>query len=615
MRSLLNRQPFQRQILLGYGVAMALMILVLGWGLINLLRLGQASDAILRENYRSILAAEKMRDAIQRQEAATVLLLVDDQRDALERISGSQQQFLLHLSKARDNITIPEESAVVAELERDYSQFMFHFTRFLELPRTDTQAGLAYYRERLHPLVTSIQRTCDRLLALNQDTMVAGSARAHQMSRRAVWSMTAVGTGAIAVALLASFLLSARVSRPVRELVGATERVAAGDYDVRVTERSSNEFSDLADHFNAMVAKLRGYHDLRIGEIVAQKRKTETILQTVDDGILVIGSDRKVMAINPAAVAALGFSAPFAAPADLEEVVTHESLAKDIELVIESGLRLQSTQQDRLLTVVHGNCENFYEYSVTPVESSPGKPGDVVVVLRDVTRLRELDRLKSEFVMTASHELRTPLTSIEMSVRLLHERAAGKLDASDLELFNVAEEEIARLNHLVNELLDLTRIESGKIEMHLREVAPKVFLQIAVEPFRPQAAQQDVELSLDVPQDLPAVRADPNKITWVLTNLIGNALRYTDHGGHIAVSAERAGPWLHLYVRDDGAGISHEKQAAIFDKFVQLEDTGRTGGAGLGLAISKEIVRAHGGHIWVESEPGQGSLFTVALPL
>ena len=427
--------------------------------------------------------------------------------------------------------------------------------------------------------------------------------------------MMAVGTGAIAVALLASFLLSARVSRPIRELVGATERVAAGDYDVRVTERSSNEFSDLADHFNAMVAKLRGYHDLRIGEIVAQKRKTETILQTVDDGILVIGSDRKVMAINPAAVAALGFSAPFAAPADLQEVVTHESLAKDIELVIESGLRLQSTQQDRLLTVVQGNCEKFYEYSVTPVESSPGKPGDVVVVLRDVTRLRELDRLKSEFVMTASHELRTPLTSIELSVRLLHERAAGKLDASDLDLIQCCRRGDCPPESPGERVTGPDQNRVGKDRNALAGGGPEGVSADRGGTIPPPSCAAGCGTLTGCSPGSPGSPRDPNKITWVLTNLIGNALRYTDHGGHIAVSAERAGPWLHLYVRDDGAGISHEKQAAIFDKFVQLEDTGRTGGAGLGLAISKEIVRAHGGHIWVESEPGQGSLFTVALPL
>jgi NtrC-family two-component system sensor histidine kinase KinB len=613
--TLFDRQTFQRQVLLGYGVAMALMVVVLGWGLVNLLRLGQASDAILRENYRSIMAAAKMRDAIQRQDSAVVFLLVNDDRHVVECISGSEQQFLLNLGKAQDNITIPEETQILSELAGTYNDYSFHFTRFLQLPRTNTEAGLVYYTENLQPQVSAIQRACDELLALNQDTMFAGSSRAHKMARRAVWSMTGVGLGAIAVAIVFSLVLSARVSRPIRELVGATERVAAGDYDVRVAQRSSNEFSDLADHFNVMVAKLRDYHDLRIGEIVAQKKKTETILQTVDDGILVVSGDRKVIAINTAAVKALGFATPFAAPAELRDVVAYDNLAKDIESIIESGVAPTAAQQEQLLTVPHGRTEKYYEYSVTPVETTSGLPGDVVVVLRDVTRLRELDRLKSEFVMTASHELRTPLTSIEMSVRLLHERAEGKLDTSDLSLFDVAEEEIVRLKHLVNELLDLTKIESGKIDMQIHTVAPNVFLQNAVEPFRLQAAQQDIELALDVPDDLPTVRADPNKITWVLTNLVGNALRYTDHGGHIAVSVERAGHWLHLCVRDDGAGIPHEKQAVIFSKFVQLDAAERGGGAGLGLAISKEIVRAHGGHIWVESEPGQGSVFTVALPL
>ena len=151
--------------------------------------------------------------------------------------------------------------------------------------------------------------------------------------------------------------------------------------------------------------------------------------------------------------------------------------------------------------------------------------------------------------------------------------------------------------------------------MHMTEMTPRVLLENGTEPFRAQASQQAVELLLDVPDDLPKIRVDRDKITWVVTNLVGNALRYTPPGGHIWVSAERAGRWVHLYCRDDGAGIPHNKQAVIFGKFVQLEESGPTGGAGLGLAISKEIVRAHRGHIWVESEPGRGSLFTVALPL
>lgn len=611
-----KKRSFRRQILFGYGVATILTAIVLAWGLVNLLRLGRASDAILRENYRSILAAEEMRSAIQQLEAAAVFLLVQTDRQLIERLSGRQQQFLLNLAKAKDNITIPGEAEVLEELEREYNEYMFHFTQFVQLPRTDNHEALAYYQKDLQPHVEAIERGCDRLLELNQTTMVAGSNRAQRLAHTAVWSMLVVGCGAILIGVVFSLVLSTRVTRPVRELVDATNRVASGNYDVVVTGRSSNEFADLADHFNTMVAKLRAFHALRVSEILDEKKKTEAILQTIDDGIFVVDGERKVVSLNPAAVAALGLSSwPMGQP-DVREVISDEGLIREIEAALQSpAAATEPEHEGRYVTIQHGERESQYEYSITPVEPSAGNRIGVVVVLRDVTRLRELDRLKSEFVMTASHELRTPLTSIEMSVNLLQERAGDKLDPSEQELLGVAQEEIVRLKHLVGELLDLTKIESGKIEMQVTETAPQLLLESAVEPFRAQAEQRGVELLLDVAEGLPDIQCDPNKITWVITNLVGNALRYTESGGHIWVSAGKAGRWVNLYVRDDGAGIPYDKQAAIFGKFVQVEESGPTGGAGLGLAISKEIVRAHRGHIWVESEPGKGSLFTITLPV
>jgi NtrC-family two-component system sensor histidine kinase KinB len=611
-----KKRSFRRQILLGYGVATILTAIVLAWGLVNLLRLGQASDAILRENYRSILAAEKMRGAIQQQQSATVFLLVKTDFQLARQLSGTQQQFLLNLAKAKDNITISGEAEVLEELEREYTEYMFHFTQFVGLPRTDNDEALAYYQKNLQPQVEAIEHGCDRLLELNQTTMVAGSNRAQRVAHAAVWSMLVVGCGAILIGVVFSLVLSTRVSRPVRELVDATNRVASGNYDVVVTGRSSNEFADLADHFNTMVAKLRAFHALRVSEILDEKKKTEAILQTIDDGIFVVDGERKVVSLNPAAVAALGLSFwPMGQP-DVREVISDEGLTGEIEAALQSpAAATEPEHEGRYVTIQHGEHESQYEYSITPVEASAGNRIGVVVVLRDVTRLRELDRLKSEFVMTASHELRTPLTSIEMSVNLLQERAGDKLDPSEQELLGVALEEIVRLKHLVGELLDLTKIESGKIEMQVTETAPQQLLESAVEPFHAQAEQRGVALLLDVAEGLPDIQCDPNKIAWVITNLVGNALRYTGSGGHIWVSAGRAGRWVNLYVRDDGEGIPYDKQAAIFGKFVQVEESGPAGGAGLGLAISKEIVRAHRGHIWVESEPGKGSLFTITLPV
>jgi NtrC-family two-component system sensor histidine kinase KinB len=272
------------------------------------------------------------------------------------------------------------------------------------------------------------------------------------------------------------------------------------------------------------------------------------------------------------------------------------------------------TKGDNYLCVQDGAREVHYEYSITPVQESAGKMLGVVVLLHNVTKLKELDRMKDEFVMTASHELRTPLTSIGMSIDLLRERAEDRFDQPDRELLDVAHEEVERLKNLVNELLDLTRIESGRIPLRFSEVSVRRLLETALMPFRSQAKEQSVELALQISGELPPVWADAAKLTLVVTNLVGNALRYTPAAGHVWVSAESAGPWVHICVRDEGKGIPPELQAKIFDKFVQIDGAGRPGGGGLGLALAKEIVRAHHGSIWVESEPGKGSLFTVVLP-
>ena len=221
--------------------------------------------------------------------------------------------------------------------------------------------------------------------------------------------------------------------------------------------------------------------------------------------------------------------------------------------------------------------------------------------------------MKTEFVMTASHELRSPLTSIAMSIELLREQATDKLDENGRQLLEVAHEELGRLRALVEELLDLSKIESGKLEMEFAEISVASVLESAVAPFRAQAKEQSIELKLNLKKELPPLQADPNKFTWVVTNLVGNALRYAR--SQVEVSAEKAGPWVNFYVKDDGQGIPYMQQAKIFDKFVQVQGDKQPGGAGLGLAISKEIVKAHHGNIWVESEPGKGSLFIVSLPI
>jgi NtrC-family two-component system sensor histidine kinase KinB len=279
-----------------------------------------------------------------------------------------------------------------------------------------------------------------------------------------------------------------------------------------------------------------------------------------------------------------------------------------------SGKLPQIPEGEDIITVtIEGKNQHFHS-SIVPMQSPAAETKGVILLFRDVTRLHELDRLKSEFVMTASHELRTPLTSIGMSVDMLLESAAPKLTDKERELLTVCHEEVQRLRALVKDLLDLSKIEAGKLELAFEAVSPGFLGEQAVAIMKSQAEAKNLQLTLEVPATLPDVLADPTKIEWVLVNLLANAVRYTPEGGHIRLKGEDLGGRVHFSVSDNGEGVPYELQSRIFDKFVQVKGAGSPEGSGLGLAICKEIVRAHRGTIWLDSTPGHGSTFTFTLP-
>jgi NtrC-family two-component system sensor histidine kinase KinB len=445
--------------------------------------------------------------------------------------------------------------------------------------------------------------------------MYVASESAKDISQAAILSMTAVGLLAIGLALAFSFILSDRLINPIRRVHSAAVRIAEGNYDVEVPSDASDELGQLGEQFNVMAARLRTFRDLNVEQIVAEKRKSEAVIRSIDDGIIAVDAELNVIDINPAAAGILGVNIDVTRTCRLEDVIGHNSLFNYVRATLETGRPPDVDERDTFLTLSRHDIKSHYQYAVTPVRTPGGHMLGAIVLFRDVTHLKELDRLKSEFVAMASHELQTPLTSIGMSLGLLQERIMERLSDSERELLKVASEDTARLRCLVRDLLDLSKIEAGKIELAFESVPVHLLLEKAADTLRSQADERSVILSSDAGEDLPSVRADANKVTWVLTNLLSNALRYTSVGGHIRLSALVTEAKVHISVADDGEGIPYVDQPKIFEKFVQVNENAGKGGSGLGLAICKEIVRAHGGSIRVDSTPGAGSTFTFTLPL
>jgi NtrC-family two-component system sensor histidine kinase KinB len=607
----------KKKILIGYGVAFALMGLVVVWAVTNLVSLGKATDAILRENYRSILAAENMVDALERQDSAVLLLFLGDTEKGTSQYRENEAVFLQWLTRAKDNITIRGEAELVQSIEADYAKYRQQFSVLTDLPGAKkSPVGLSpnTYQEAVYPGFAKVRDACIGLRNLNEETMYAASVQAAWVAKRAIWSTVFVASSALLVALIFSLLLAERIVRPLRRFMEASRQISAGDYTVQVPVETQDELGRLAGEFNKMASQVGRYHEMNIEQIISEKNKGDAILSSIEDGLVVFDTVLTVTGINPAARRMLDLELPQSTTLLCTDILPAPNVCELIQGTVETGVQPHVPEEQRIITLTKAGRPSHYLFSVTPIRGRDQKLTGIVLLLRDVTRLKEVERLKSEFVMAASHELRTPLTSIGMSIDLLLEHVSQRLAEKDRELLQAAHEEVHRMKALVNDLLDLSKIEAGRIELEFEKVSVDALFEHIQGVFKSQAEMKNVQLTSELTGEIPQVRADSNKIAWVLTNLISNALRYVKERGHIQVTANRVGAYVHLSVCDNGPGIPPEYQTKIFQKFVQVKGQ-EAGGSGLGLAICKEIVRAHGGAIWVESFPGQGSTFTFTLPV
>lgn len=601
------------KILLGYGLVLGLLVVVLGGALYQLLHLGRASESILSENYRTIRAAEHMINAVERQDSGTLRYIAGNTDAGVRQFQRQQAVFSEWMGRAKDNVTIEGEGPLLARIDSAYGRYLVAFSELLRTTAPAERPMDRYVRDLL-PLFQRVREATIELRNLNQKTMIAASDTADEVARRAVWIVGGIGFLAFAGGVVFSLVLSQRLVRPIRRIQDAAERIAEGDYDVTVESHRTDELGRLADQFNEMAAELRRYRDLNLEKVLAEQRKLAAVLRSIDDGLVVVDGDFAIQDMNPAAASVLGVDTKQATGRHFLEVTRSEALFEKIGRAVEGDLdrgARSNRRSDDILTVEQNGRTRYFQHLVTPIEDGDAQHG-VILILRDVTELKEIDRLKTEFVATASHELKTPLTSIGMSIGLLQERHGEALPDRDRDLLEGTIEDVDRLRELVDDLLDLSKIESGQMDVDITPVSVDLLFRKATQALRSQAEEQGVDLRWDVGDEVPEVRADPTKITWVLNNLISNALRYTDSGGTVALEVSQNGPAVEISVDDTGEGIPYVLQPKIFDKFVQVDDE-ESSGTGLGLAICKEIVEAHGGRIWVDSEPGEGSRFTFTL--
>ena len=406
-----------------------------------------------------------------------------------------------------------------------------------------------------------------------------------------------------------SVLFARRLVRPIRQITDAAQVIRRGDYQQAIPITMHNEIGILVEEFNEMTGTVQD----ALARLTREERKLNSVLNSIAEGIVYLDLDRRVVLTNPAAEHLLGL------PDDTAGKVVDDLLDADIvdRLFSAAPSRRRARPVSSEVSLTVGEETRALKVVSSPVLGGDDSPIGTVYALDDITREKEIEQMKSDFVALVSHELRTPLTSIYGYTRLILDGKTGEVPDVTRDKLVRVERQALRLSHLISDLLDLSRIESGRMEMRM---APTSIVDVAgtrIEDIRTQADDKEIRLTLEAEDDVPDAVADGERIGQVLTNLLSNAVKFTPNGGSVQTRIRREGSLLSVQVIDTGVGIPPDERARIFEKFHQVSSvhTRQQGGTGLGLAIARSIVEAHGGRIWVDDGAGSGSDFRFVLPI
>jgi PAS domain S-box-containing protein len=600
-----------------------------GWSAFRLREMGEVSRRIISNNYDSVLASQQMKESLERQDSAAVFALLGARKRANEQVREHRARFDANFQKAAANITEVGEPEAIEAIRADREIYYKIFDDFMadsDLPgdlvdrsgnivagaKPGGTRGTAIYFQKLEPQFNKLRADCDHLLQLNQRAMVAKSEAAAGVAQLWFYRTLLIAGVMVVAGIALAFWLANRIVEPLRALTATTSKIAGGDLDAKAEVNSDDEVGILAAEYNRMAERIRQLRLSDKGKLIVARQTTEAAIDSLFDPVIVTDAEGLVTKLNPAAEEIFGSEAENAGK-HVGEVARDTRIATAVAEALHSQRAVAGEGSSSVLPLAVAGLERAFRLRTTPMRDNEKHLLGAVTLLEDITHLREIDRLKSEFIATASHELRTPLTSVQMGVHLLLEGAAGELNDKQTEVLGACREDCERLDKLMRDLLDLSKIEAGESQPELQPVKVRELIVDEVETLRPQVEAKGLSFVVDIPVDLPRIMADRSQVERVVANFVMNAIRYTRQG-EIRINAEARGHYVAVSVSDAGEGIPAEYLSHIFDKFVQVPGAA-TGGAGLGLAISRLIVEAHGGQISVQSEVGHGSTFTFTLPV
>ena len=557
---------------LGVGLLFILIIVLSLVSAFYIFSIKKDTQNILKANYETLEYSRNMLsslDEIAKDEPKAILL------------------FETNLKKQLANITEDGEDKVTYNLQNNF--------QLLEKNRTD------------ETIKAQIRQDIFEIMKLNMNAIKVKSDIAKVTAETANLWIAVVGTLCFLIAFNLLVNLPNNIANPIKELTGSIKEIANRNYSERVHFQNHNEYGDLAKSFNSMAEKLEEYSNSSLHKLTFEKKRLETLINNMHDPIIGLDNNGNVLFVNDEALKIIGLKQ--------EEVIGQlaSTLALKNDLMKSLIINELESPKAHPMKIFADGKESYFEKENVNITIKPtGEEQSIdignVIILRNITIFKELDFAKTNFIATVSHELKTPISSIKMSLQLLENSSTGTINDDQKQLIESIKDDSQRLLKITGELLELSQLETGNIQLNIEKSSPNEIAKYAIEAVKVQAEQKQIEVILELEANLSEVKADSEKSSWVLINFLTNAIRYSSENSVVTVKLKQEKNQIVFQVTDKGKGIDKRYQSKVFDKYFQIPGSHKSG-TGLGLAISKEFIEAQNGTIGVESELGLGSTF------
>jgi two-component system, NtrC family, sensor histidine kinase KinB len=599
MTSLRNR------LWLGFGSLFLILLVVSALSMIFFTLYSRVLERVFSENYKSAIYCDAMKASLDQLNTRVQRMLWEGPGAQAADFAGPESRFEDNLGAQLRNCTLPGEVAASRHIQDLWKDYKAHYDQFNAASRGRT----ALYEQDLLPRYDELKQTAQHVADMNMSNMISVDGQVKRTLLAVRNSLLVLVITGTVLAALVVWTAGVSILRPLRNFTHSARQIGEGNLDLYIPIRSRDEIGELTEAFNSMTSRLREFKRIDHDRIMRSEQTTQLAIDSLPDAVFVIGPDGCIAIANDAARSYFGIE-----PGRAVGSLGLSWLNPLYEKVKSQHQPFEPQGYKSAIQLFVDGKERFLLPRAVPMLSPDKRQLGVTAILVDVTQLRQVDEAKSSLVSTVSHELRTPLTSQQLLLSLLLTTLGPTLPPNQKRMLEVAKRDSDRLYRTIEDLLSLSRMESGRAQFRFRAMTAVEIMSSAVEPLRQLFADKKIRFTVKGSGELPMVNADPASIQSALTNLLSNALKFTPLGGEVTVWAEVKGEEVCFSVQDSGSGIPMEFRARIFEKFFRVPSESGPSGAGLGLSIAKNIIEAHGGQIEFTCPPAGGTVFCFQIP-